>query len=578
MSGSHTSALLEISGLSVRFGGHDAVRGISLSIGSRETHAVVGESGSGKSATALSVLRLNPPQADIAGTIAFEGQDLLALSDRELQRVRGRGIAMIFQEPMVSLNPVLRVGVQVGEAVRRHRGLKGRALRDETIRLLAKVRLPTPGALVDRYPHHLSGGQRQRVMIAMAIASRPQLLIADEPTTALDVTIQAEILDLLDGLKQELGMSILLITHDLGLVARHADRVSVMHAGEIVEHGATDDILNRPAHAYTRGLLGASLHLDDVRHYRQQRLSEIRKGQDPATGATTFELVVPRSGTAPGITPLQNPAAPLLDVRDLHVAYAGAGGSAVRAVDGVSFSLAAGETLGLVGESGCGKSTLSKAILRLVPATSGQVLIDGIDQLTLDERVLRRQRGKIQMVFQDPYSSLNPRRTVGDMLDTTQQLAGEQDRASRLRRARDLIDQVGLPAASLQRYPREFSGGQRQRLGIARALAQRPRLIICDEPVSALDVSVQAQILNLLAELKQEHGLSYLFISHDLGVVRYFTDRVVVMKDGRLVEEGSHQDIWHYPQHDYTRRLIAAVPRPALPAEASRPAFIQGIR
>ncbi len=571
------SGLIGIRDLSVNFGEHAAVRGVSLGVAPGETHAIVGESGSGKSATALSILRLNPSQARLSGRISFEGQDLLALPDRDLRRIRGRDIAMIFQEPMVSLNPVLRIGVQVGEALRRHRGLRGRAARDETIRLLAKVRLPLPETLVDRYPHNLSGGQRQRVMIAMAIASRPKLLIADEPTTALDVTIQAEILDLLEGLKQELGMSMLFITHDLGLVARYADRVSVMHAGEIVEHGATGDILARPSHPYTRGLLGASLHLDDRRHYRQQRLSEIRKGRD-TTGRLTFDLVVPEPAAATKVTPLQHSGAPLLDVRDLHVAYRGAGGAAVRAVDGVSFSLAPGETLGLVGESGCGKSTLSKAILRLVPATSGQVLLDGIDQLALGERELRSGRGRIQMVFQDPYSSLNPRRTIGDMLDTAQRLAGEPNRQVRLLRSRDLLDQVGLPANSLQRYPREFSGGQRQRLGIARALAHRPRLIICDEPVSALDVSVQAQILNLLASLKQEHGLSYLFISHDLGVVRYFTDRVVVMKDGQVVEEGGHEDIWRTPQHDYTRRLIAAVPRSLEPAGGSRPDFIQGIR
>ncbi|QNB09931.1 ABC transporter ATP-binding protein [Herbaspirillum frisingense] len=550
------SSLLELRDLKVAFGAHQAVRGLDLSIAAGETVALVGESGCGKSTTALSILRLLDGSAKVSGQVLFEERDLLRLPEPELVALRGQGIAMIFQEPMTSLNPVLSIGQQLVEAIRLHQPLDGAAARARALELLAQVRIPDPARRIDDYPHQLSGGQRQRVMIAMAIANRPRLLIADEPTTALDVTVQAQILELLGQLRRELGMAVLLITHDLGVVEQWADRVAVMFAGEKVEEATTGQLFAAPRHAYTRGLLGASLRLEQELHYRRQRLPEIRNDID-ADGQWRFSLT--DTALRQVIQPLAAGAAPLLSVQDLHVDYLTPKGS-VHAVRGVSLDIAAGETVGLVGESGCGKSTLSRSIIGLEDSRSGRILLDGQDIARLDRKALRPLRRRVQMVFQDPYASLNPRHSVRDILDTALQIHEIRDRNERQRRVSQIIDLVGLPQAALGRYAHQFSGGQRQRIGIARALVLKPALVICDEPVSALDVSVQAQILNLLVDLKQEFGLAYLFISHDLSVVRYIADRVLVMQGGRIVEEGDHRSIWQAPQHPYTRTLLAAAP------------------
>ena len=554
--------VLEIDSLDVRFGEARAVRGLSLSVDAGETLALVGESGSGKSATALSILRLLPGTASVDGRILFEGRDLLQLPPRQLEDVRGRDIGMIFQEPMVSLNPVLRVGEQIAETLVRHAGLSRRAARARTLELLAQVRLPRPVEMFERFPHHLSGGQRQRIMIAIAVACSPRLLIADEPTTALDVTVQAEILGLLDTLRRELSMSLLIITHDLGLVSQWADHVHVMYDGSILERGPVHAVLNHPQHPYTRGLLDAALHGDAARHYRHHRLPEIRKHRSADGEPWQFEL----HAAAPVAIPSPQPApenldVPALEVRDLHVRYRNSKQQVVHAVRGVSFELRTGETLGLVGESGCGKSSLSKAIAQLLPVEQGQVLFEGQDLTQLSGTALGRARRPLQFVFQDPHGSLNPRHTVLEMLDLAQrQLTGLNAKA-RARAAQQMLEQVGLPRSAQLRYPHEFSGGQRQRLGIARALIQRPRVVICDEPVSALDVSVQAQVLNLLSELKERLGLTYLFISHDLAVVRYFTDRVLVMNQGEIVERGESEQVWAAPASSYTKQLLDAAPK-----------------
>ncbi|SAL40855.1 oligopeptide/dipeptide ABC transporter ATPase [Caballeronia peredens] len=552
--------LLEVRDLRVSFGAHRAVRGIDLDIAEGETLALVGESGCGKSATALSLMRLVPSPGRVTGSVRFDGRDVLALTPRDMRALRGRDISMIFQEPMTSLNPVLSIGAQIVETLRQHESMSKQAATKRAIELLDLVHIPEPHRRVSDYPHELSGGQRQRVMIAMAVACRPRLLIADEPTTALDVTIQARILELLGELRREMSMSLLLITHDLGVVAQHADRVAVMLAGEKVEEASVAQLFTQPKHAYTRGLLGASLNLSNDIHYRDWTLPEIRHGVSN-DGKPAFN-VTPLASRKTAFEPASvRHNEPLLSIQNLSVDYARRNDRGMlRAVDGVSFDIAHGETVGLVGESGCGKSTLSKAILRLVPASAGAIRLRGTDLVPLAERELRPHRRHVQMVFQDPYASLNPRRTVGEILDTVMAVNGIGDARQRGTRAAAMLDRVGLPNASLERFPHEFSGGQRQRIGIARALILEPALLICDEPVSALDVSIQAQILNLLVELKRDLGLAYLFISHDLSVVRYIADRVHVMHGGRIVESGDHRDIWRSPQHAYTRTLLDAVP------------------
>jgi peptide/nickel transport system ATP-binding protein len=565
--------LLEVRDLRVSFGAHDAVRGLNFDVAQGETLALVGESGCGKSATALSLMRLVPTPGRVTGSLRFDGRELLDLSAPDMRAVRGRQISMIFQEPMTSLNPVLSIGAQIVETLRQHESLSKAAAWKRAIELLELVRIPEPQRRVFDYPHELSGGQRQRVMIAMAVACRPRLLIADEPTTALDVTIQARILDLLDGLRRELSMSLLLITHDLGVVAQHADRVAVMLAGEMVEQAPVAQLFTQPTHAYTRGLLGASLNLADDLHYRGWKLPEIRHGIAD-DGKPTF-AVIPRSARTgqhddPSVPRRKADEEPLLALHDVRIDYPHRHGkTTLRAVDGVSLQIARGETVGLVGESGCGKSTLSKAILRLVPAAGGQIRLRGTDLVPLRERELRPLRRHVQMVFQDPYASLNPRRTVGEILETVLVVNGVDDARQRRSRIAAILDRVGLPSTAPQRFPHEFSGGQRQRIGIARALVLEPDLLICDEPVSALDVSIQAQILNLLVELKRDLGLAYLFISHDLSVVRYIADRVHVMQAGRIVESGDHREIWRAPQHAYTRTLLDAIPGRSFDAQAA---------
>jgi peptide/nickel transport system ATP-binding protein len=557
--------LLEVRDLRVSFGAHEAVRGLSFDVAQGETLALVGESGCGKSATALSLMRLVPSPGRVTGSLRFDGRELLDLSPREIRDIRGQQISMIFQEPMTSLNPVLSIGAQIVETIRQHERLSKTVASRRAVELLELVQIREPQRRFFDYPHELSGGQRQRVMIAMAVACRPRLLIADEPTTALDVTIQAHILELLDGLRRELKMSLLLITHDLGIVAKHADRVAVMLAGEKVEEAPVARLFTQAQHPYTRGLLGASLNLADDVHYRGWKLPEIRHGIDE-DGKPSF-AVVPRSvrtghyvadaDPTQRVTPAS--VAPLLELQDLCIDYQQRHSkTTLRAVDGVSLLIARGETVGL-----------SKAILRLVPTASGAIRLRGTDLVPLGERELRPLRRHVQMVFQDPYASLNPRRTVAEILDTVLVVNAIGNAQQRRARIAAMLDRVGLPSSALGRFPHEFSGGQRQRIGIARALVLEPDLLICDEPVSALDVSIQAQILNLLVDLKRELGLAYLFISHDLSVVRYIADRVHVMQAGRIVESGSHRDIWRAPQHPYTRTLLEAIPGKTFDAQAA---------
>ena len=543
------SALLSLSGLKVHYGGFDAVRGLDLTVAAGETVALIGESGCGKSTSALAIMGLLPREARVEGEILFDGRNLRDLSPDALRRLRGGDIAMVFQDSMSALNPVLTVGAQIAESLRLHEGLTGKAAHERAIDLLELVEVPDARHRVNDYPHQFSGGQRQRVAIAMAVACKPRLLIADEPTTALDVTIQARIIALLDRLKRELNMGLLLITHDLGLVHQWADRTAIMLKGVKIEDGPTERIFNQPEQAYTRVLLGAALSLDGEAHYRNTRLAEMT-GNGQVTAATH---VAPRP-----VVP--DTSGPLLSLHDLRVHYAGRG-KGLAAVDGVSFDIARGETVGLVGESGCGKSSLSRAILRLLPTSAGRIVFDGADITRLSDKALKPFRPRLQMAFQDPYAALNPRHRVGDILDGILAANGVKDRSLCRRRILETLAQVQLPAQAIDKFPHEFSGGQRQRIGIARAILLRPDLLICDEPTSSLDLPIRAQMLNLLSDLKAELGLSLLFISHDLSVVRYMADRVLVMKQGRIVEEGNHRDIWAQPRHPYTRSLIDAVPR-----------------
>ncbi len=552
--------VLDVRNLWLSFPGHGgdttAVAGLSFSVRPGQAVALVGESGCGKSSTALAIMQLLPDTARFAGEIRLDGRNIVGLPRKELRAMRGSTAAMIFQEPMTSLNPVHRIGDQIAEALRAHEQLSYKAARARALALLEQVRIPDAARRLDAYPHQLSGGQRQRVMIAMAISGRPKLLIADEPTTALDATIQAQILQLLDELRQELGMGLLLITHDLALVSRWTEDVVVMHHGEKMEQLPAVDLFSNAHHPYTRGLIGASIRLDRSQHYRKRRLPEIRVVHNPDD---TYAFSLEQREPARLAPPLLD-SHPVLAVKNLVVRYDTPRGP-FTAVDDVSLRIAPGETLGLVGESGSGKSTLSKAVMRLVPAHEGRIVFKGEDIGAFSGKDLRRVRRDMQMVFQDPYGSLNPRHTVGEILEGPLAVHEVDDARERRKRVLDMLDRVGLPARSVNRLPHEFSGGQRQRIGIARALILNPSLVVCDEPVSALDVSVQSQILNLLVELKESLNLSYLFISHDLAVVQYISDRVVVMKDAKVVEENDHLHIWTNPRHDYTRALINAVAR-----------------
>ncbi|WP_342364227.1 ABC transporter ATP-binding protein [Terrarubrum flagellatum] len=546
---------------SFRIGGEwrAAVDDVSFAIGPRETVAVVGESGSGKSVTALSIMRLvSPTNGKIEGRIALEGQDLVSLPEAEMRKVRGNRIAMIFQEPMTSLNPVLPVGFQICEALRFHRDLNASEAEAEALRLLDRVRIPAAKQRFRDYPHRLSGGMRQRVMIATALACRPKLLIADEPTTALDVTIQAQILELIKALQDEEGMSVLFITHDMGVVAEIADRVVVMWKGKKLEERPSADIFAAPEHAYTKSLLAAVPKLGEMKgRARPLRFPAI----DPARG----EIVAPPVEAADTVRASE---APILKVENLTTRFDIRGGvlgrvkGRVHAVEDVSFSLRAGETLALVGESGCGKSTTGRSILRLIEPTRGAVSFEGRSVTSLSRSELQAARRRMQMIFQDPFASLNPRKAVGDAIAEPIVVHGLAGKSEARERAGDLLRKVGLAPEMGQRYPHEFSGGQRQRLAIARALALSPKLIVADEAVSALDVSIKAQVLNLMLDLQQELGLAYLFISHDMAAVERVSHRVAVMYLGRIVEIGPRASVFGDPRHAYTKKLMAAVPTP----------------
>jgi peptide/nickel transport system ATP-binding protein len=608
------TALLEISGLKTYFhSGTETVKAVddlTIRIQPGQTLGLVGESGSGKSVTSLSIMRLLPDvgAAIEGGKIVFLGRDLVQLPRAEMRHLRGKDLSMIFQEPGTSLNPVYRVGSQVAETILLHEKVTKKTAMERSLQLFEEVGIPDPRRSLEKYPHEMSGGQKQRVMIAMALACNPKLLIADEPTTALDVTIQAQILDLICKLRDERGMSILFITHDLGVIAEIADEVAVMYRGKLVEYDAAATIFANPQHPYTRGLLACRPQLATTRRrlpvvsdfmetttsaegglvITEKRLSAERLAQIEGRGrgrllhpvSELARLATTKSSTGVsglgdtslGALPVDSEhvaegTVPLLRVENLQVYYPIKQGLLRRvvdyhkAVDGISFDVHRGQTLGLVGESGCGKTTTGRAILRLIPVTGGTVLFDRVNWTSLSGAELRRQRRRMQIVFQDPYSSLNPRMTVEAMLTEAMSVhrigSGGQDRRNR---AAALLEEVGLLSEHLQRYPHEFSGGQRQRLCIARSLAVEPDFLICDESVSALDVSVQAQVLNLLKDLQERRGLTYIFISHDLSVVKFMSDMMAVMSAGKIVEYGPSDAIYGHPQHEYTRKLIAAIP------------------
>lgn len=525
-----------------------------------EILGIVGESGSGKSVTSLAVMGLLPKGIlqVTQGSIAFEGRDISQLTTKEMRNVRGNDIAMIFQEPMSSLNPSLKCGYQVEEILKEHTSLSKREIKVTVLSLFEKVKLPNPEKIYNRYPHEISGGQKQRVMIAMAIACKPKILIADEPTTALDVTVQKEIILLLKELQQETKMSIIFISHDLSLVSEIANRVLVMYKGNIVEQGEAGDIFENPKHTYTKALINSRPSLD----VRLKRLPTI---QDYLEGTVDKTEVTPQQRREEHEKLYGQP--PLLEVINVekeYVSSAGLFGRDVKfkAVNNVSFKIYEGETLGLVGESGCGKSTLGNAILQLDKATAGSILYKGQDLTKLSVSSIRELRKEIQIIFQDPYSSLNPRITVGKAIMEPMKVHGlyKNDRERR-EKTIEILNRVGLGEEHFNRYPHEFSGGQRQRIGIARTIALQPKLIVCDESVSALDISVQAQVLNLLNELKENFGFTYIFISHDLAVVKYMSDQVLVMNKGEIEEMNEADALYEHPQKEYTKKLIEAIPK-----------------
>ncbi len=575
-----------------------AVDGISFRVKPGHTLGIVGESGSGKSVTSLSIMQLLSSSAEIeSGKIALLGRNLVGLPEREMRQIRGKDISMIFQEPMTSLNPVFKVGDQVAEAIVLHQKVTKKVARQKTIDLFREVGIPSPETRVDSYPHQMSGGQKQRVMIAMALSCNPKLLIADEPTTALDVTIQAQILDILRRLRDERGMAILFITHDLGVIAEIADEVMVMYRGKMVEYAGIVEIFANPQHPYTKGLLACRPKLDTryrllptVSDFMETRTIDgrveiIEKNLD-ATRLKQLEtegrgrLLHPKSELAamghpweeghhsPDSTAVAEGTKPLLEVKDLKVWFPIRKGilsrvvDHVKAVDGIGFKVYRGQTLGLVGESGCGKTTTGRAILRLIEPTAGEAFYGEANLFTLDRRDMRAMRRKLQIIFQDPYGSLNPRMTVESTLTepmVIHSLGGNS--RQRRDRAAQLLSEVDMSPDMLRRYPHEFSGGQRQRISIARALAVEPDFIICDESVSALDVSVQAQVLNLLKRLQRDRGLTYIFISHDLSVVKFMADMMAVMNEGKIVEFGPSDNIYANPLQEYTRKLIEATPK-----------------
>ncbi|HCA5051376.1 TPA: ABC transporter ATP-binding protein [Acinetobacter baumannii] len=561
--------LLHLENLRVSFKGEDkqyieTVKGISFDIPTNTTVALVGESGSGKSVTSLATMGLLPvgqSKIDEKSKIIFEGKDLLGLSRTEMRKICGKDIAMIFQEPMSSLNPVFTVGNQIAEVLCLHMGMSRKQARQRVLELLKEVGIPSPETKIDAYPNQLSGGQQQRVMIAMAIACEPKLLIADEPTTALDVTIQKQIIDLLESLRQRRQMSMLFITHDLALVGEIADQVIVMRHGEIREQGTAEQVLEQPKDVYTRALLYCRPQMSQ-RPYRLPVTSDFMRQENNILVEQSFEVSeIPERKRG-----LNGDEHIILEVKDLKKSFYSRKGlfgkEEFQAVKGVSFKLAKGKTLGLVGESGSGKTTVGLLLMRLHQASGGQALIEGKDILSLTEKEFAKYQRKIQIIFQNPYASLNPRFTIGQILLEPMQIHGiGKDDAERKQIALGLLERVNLPEQAYYRYPHEFSGGQRQRIAIARCLTLKPEILICDESVSALDVSVQAQVLNLLQDLQDEFGLSYIFISHDLSVVKYISDQVMVMNHGEVVEIANSDELYAHPQHDYTKRLLQAIPQ-----------------
>ena len=557
-----TKPVLTVEGLTTSFrteeGWKRIVRDISFDVAPGETLAIVGESGSGKSVTSMSIMRLlDPANSRIEGSVKLDGRELLTISEAEMRHVRGKDVAMIFQEPMTSLNPVFTVGRQIGEVLMRHKEMSRAEARKAALAMMDRVRIPNSAGRIDEYPHQFSGGMRQRIMIAMALAARPRLLIADEPTTALDVTIQGQILDLIKELQREEQMAMLFITHDMGVVAEIADRTLVMLRGDKVEMGPTEDIFDRGGHPYTRALLAAV-----------PRIGAMSGQAKPLR----FPAIDPESGDATDLPPVQTQidrtAKPVLSVKNL-VARFDAGADflgrptgAVHAVENVSFDLFAGETLSLVGESGCGKSTTGRAILRLVEPKSGEVTLDGMNVRALSHRDMLQLRRSGQMIFQDPFSSLNPRMTIGNTVAEPIIKHKLADAKGARQMAADLLQQVGLDPSMLDRYPHEFSGGQRQRVAIARVLGLKPKVIVADESVSALDVSIKAQVCNLLMDLQDKYGIAFLFISHDMAVVERMSHRVAVMYLGEVVEIGDREAVFGNPQHPYTKKLLSAVPVP----------------
>ena len=614
--------ILEIDDLHVHFvtshGTVRAVEGLSYAVRPGEMVAIVGESGSGKSVSALAVMRLLPPNTAriIAGTVRFEGRKLLELSDEEMRQIRGRDISMIFQEPMTSLNPVLTIGLQIMEPLLIHLNMTDAQARARAIELLTLVGITDPDSRLAQYPHQLSGGMRQRVMIAIGLACNPKLLIADEPTTALDVTIQAQILELMKDLSRRLNIAIVIITHNLGIVARYADRVNVMYAARLVESGTAERVFGRPLHPYARGLLHAVPRLDRGRTHKLATIDgappnllnppegcrfrprcrfavegclavppfvEVERGHFAACIRAHEIEALDKDGGADindATARVAAESAPILDIR--HVSkffpvgrgFLRRGSKLVRAVNDVSLMVKQGETLGLVGESGCGKSTLGRLVLRLEVPTAGEIRFENIDLAPLSRRQMTSVRKKMQVIFQDPYSSLNPRMTVGQIIAEPIRVHAILPNAQVSGRVAELLRLVGLFPYMALRYPHELSGGQRQRVGIARALAVDPRVIVCDEAVSALDVSIQGQVINLLEDLQQKLGLTYLFIAHDLAVVRHISSRVAVMYLGRIVEQAAADELFANPKHPYTQALLAAAPVPDPVVERTRPRTI----
>lgn len=565
--------MLQVKDLKVQFktqdGPVEAVKGSSFTLKKGETIGIVGESGSGKSVTSLAIMRLHSNSStDISGEVLLDDTDILKLSEDEMRHIRGNRIAMIFQEPMTSLNPVLTCGHQVTEAIRLHLGIGKDEAKQKAIQLFDEVQLPRPEVMFDSYPHQISGGQKQRIMIAMALSCDPEILIADEPTTALDVTVQKTIIELLQRLKAERNMSLIFISHDLGVVSEIADRVIVMYQGEIVEEATTKTIFLNPKHPYTKGLLACRPSPE----YHLKRLPVVGDFLDSSgKNGTSIEKIREQYAYKPEEIKQHRKKLyeqkPILKINELCTWFPTGGGllgqkkEYVKAVNKVSFDVFPGETLGLVGESGCGKSTLGRSILRLIEPTSGDVNFENTDLRKLDKQDMRNMRRDIQIIFQDPYSSLNPRLTVGDsLMEPLQVHQLYQNNTQRKKRVLELLERVNLPVEYFNRYPHEFSGGQRQRIVIARALALHPKFIICDESVSALDVSVQAQVLNLIRELQQEFNLTYIFISHDLSVIKHISDRVMVMNKGEIVESGEPDEIYYHPQNEYTKKLINSIP------------------